>query len=99
MRRVFSWVCPVGLLATLLTSGCQTADGHRWTMPWQKPMAKEEYTIPPLADSRYSEPQSLPKTAMRSGLPEKRTADPMRPSTGPMTAGMPGSMGRPGGGY
>jgi hypothetical protein len=94
----------IGSVALLLAAGCQTADGHRWTMPWEKPVAKEEIVVPPMADARYTEPQSLPKSAMRSGLATKPASEPGKPPTaGPMTSsmpGMPGAMGRPGmGGY
>jgi hypothetical protein len=91
MRRVSSWM--VGSLALVLAAGCTTADGHRWTWPWEKPVAKEEINIPSVADSRYSEPQTLPKSAMKSGLPTK-PADAGKPGmAGPGGMGSMGGMG------
>jgi hypothetical protein len=84
-------------VAVLAAAGCQTADGHRWVLPWEKPVAKEEIAVPPLADARYSEPQTLPKSAMKTGLPTKPAEAP-RPvpgggmGAGPM-AGRPGAYG------
>ena len=100
MRRACSWVCRLGSVALLGVVGCQTADGHRWTLPWEKPVAKEEIVVPPLADGRYTDPQSLPKSAMSKGLPAKPAAELAKPGAGPGGMGGMGAMPASGrGGY
>lgn len=99
MRRSSGWICRMGLVMLFAGAGCNGPDGHRWTMPWQKPMAKEDYQVPPIADARYSEPATLPKSALRPGVkPKPDNEQQARFQGGGMGgggfgAGRPGAMG------
>jgi hypothetical protein len=51
----------------LLGTGCETTNPFTWN--WQTHNAKpEEYRAPPVADSRYSEPQAFPKYLVTPNL-------------------------------
>ncbi len=80
-----------GAILLLLGAGCETTNPFTWN--WQTHNAKpEEYTTPPVADSRYSEPQRFPKYLVTPSL-KRPDADAMKAPAGigmPPTAG--GSM-------
>lgn len=77
MRRKLGWL---GLGVLVLATGCTTSAADQWRWPWVKPSAlAEEYNSPPLADSRYSDPPTLPKSVMKPGLKAVEVADPKRP--------------------
>jgi len=85
-REARKW-CRAGALLLLLGAGCETTNPFTWN--WQTNNAKpEEYTTPPLADSRYSEPQRFPKNLVTPSLkkPEEAQVAPAgfsgRPSAG-----------------
>jgi hypothetical protein len=92
MGRALSWL---GVAVFVLTAGCTTSAGDQWRWPWVKPSAlDEQYTVPPLADARYSDYPTLPKSVIKPGLKPQEVADPKRQ---PGMGGPPGMMpgGRP----
>lgn len=70
--------------------GCMSSPGH-WHWPWESTVTAkaDEYTIPPMDDSRYSDPPSLPKSALKTNLPTKDESMAKRQMPG-MGGGMPG---------
>jgi hypothetical protein len=70
----------------VLLAGCETTNPFTWN--WQTHNAKpEEYTVPPVADSRYSEPQRFPKYLV---TPSLRRPD-SEPAKAPAGFGVPPS--------
>ena len=91
------WVS-LGIVAGLLLSlsGCITSGRKKV----KKPELVEEYTIPPMADARYSQPIAYPKKVM--ALDDSKLKDagqepgmPPMPGRGGMATGMGGQMGGP----
>ncbi len=86
-----------GALLLFLATGCSTS--HPWTWPWEIPERKpEEYVSPPLADSRYSDPQHLPKYLTTPGLKKITDPDAQAPPSG-FTTGPSGGRQSPGGNF
>lgn len=87
MRHHGRWL----ILATMLLSsiGCKTIEGYPVRWPWQKPsMLAEKYNVPPMADARYSDPQSYPKSTM---TPVLKREDPEEARRNAVRRGMPGA--------
>jgi hypothetical protein len=78
-------------LLVLLSAGCETTNPFLWN--WQTHNAKpDEYTVPPVTDARYSEPQRFPKYLTTPSLkkPDSDSTKPPAGFGGPPSAG--GSM-------
>lgn len=78
-----------GLIAMM---GCASSSGQSWHWPWQSNVTAkaEEYHVPPMDDTRYSDPQSLPKSVMKPTIQPRDQATARRgmPGMGPMGGGM-----------
>ncbi|HMP60342.1 MAG TPA: hypothetical protein PKD86_13425 [Gemmatales bacterium] len=68
--------------------GCQTIEGYPVRWPWKKPsMLVEKYNVPPMADARYTDPQTYPKSTI---TPVLKREDPEEQRRNAARRGMPG---------
>jgi hypothetical protein len=83
--RLGLFLSAVGLTAGL--GGCQSSGGSgnmfaNW--PWMHQAAqKEEYKVPPMEDSRYTESQTFPKETMQATLRSSEGQDVSKPGGAP----------------
>jgi hypothetical protein len=77
MKRPAVWLVSWGLLA----AGCASADCCSWWPFGFGTPKPEEYTVPPVADSRYSEPPKFPTQLVKPVLPTREGTE-QRPGMG-----------------
>jgi hypothetical protein len=84
-----------GLLAAtaFVLAGCATSD------PTKVPKHKEEYTLPPGEDARFSQPPAYPKDVLNQDRTPSGDTGQGKGKSGLGKAGGSGGFGTPGGNY
>lgn len=85
MSRVRRGMLGAALGLTACLGGCQsTGTNPLANWPWMHQAAqKEEYQVPPMQDTRYTDAQTYPKETMQAILRNSEGEDVARRATGP----------------